>query len=95
MLKWVDSFEEMQNQRLTVIASIVMQLLIVQMDYVGTDVVKKRLVVGNDQQRLLPSLQIAKNRRHVGTVVDKQLTCRAKLRHSSPNDWSAHPKGVE
>lgn len=45
--------------RLTVVAPIVEQLVLIQVDNVRAYIVQKRLIMGNNQQCLLPTLQIA------------------------------------
>lgn len=47
--------------RLTVVPSVVVKLLVVQVDDVCTHVVQKALVVGHDEKRLLPALKVAAN----------------------------------
>ena len=44
---------------LTVIAPVVMEPRGIKMDDIGTDIIQEALVVGDDEQRLPPALEVA------------------------------------
>lgn len=46
--------------KLTVIPSVVVKFLVVQVNYVSTHIVQETLVVRHDEQSLLPALKVAR-----------------------------------
>lgn len=45
---------------LTVVPSVVVELLVVQVDDICTHLIQEALVVGHDEESLLPALKVAK-----------------------------------
>ena len=80
-MKAAEFGEQMQRNNYhyrTVIAAIVLQLLVVQMDDVGADIVEEILVVRDDEECILPLGEIAIKPNHsvqiqmIGRLVEQQ-----------------------